>query len=72
MEDACVGKIIGSLGKREVKHMLYVVLAALFCFVGPTYFVALISKAIPQVYAMALGFVCFLIGLFFVLKLVKE
>lgn len=58
--------------RKEVKQMLYAVLAAMLCFVGPTYFAAATSKVIPQTYAMILGFVCFLIGIIFVLKLVKE
>lgn len=65
-------KKVSKFGKREVKQMLYAVLASIFCFVGPTYFVAVISKVLPQIYAVALGFVCFLIGIVFVLKLVKE
>jgi len=52
--------------------MLYAVLAALLCFVGPTYFVAIMSNIIPQLYAMAAGFVSFLIGIFFMYRLVEE
>ncbi len=52
--------------------MLYAVLAALFCFIGPTYFVTVANNLIPNSYALALGFGCFLIGLVLVLKLVKE
>jgi len=42
------------------------------CFIGPTYFVAAISEITSQVYASVVGFVCFLIGIWFVFKLVKE
>ena len=65
-------KTTSIFGKKEVKQMLYAVLAALLCFIGPTYFVAITSKVIPQIYAMALGFVCFLIGVIFVFRLLKE
>jgi CHASE2 domain-containing sensor protein len=58
--------------RKEVKQMLYVVLAALFCFVGPTYFVLVMKELIPQIYAMIFGFVSFLIGIGFILKLVEE
>ncbi|MCK4933376.1 hypothetical protein KAS06_01775 [Candidatus Bathyarchaeota archaeon] len=63
---------IGKLKNEKVKQMLNVVLAAILCFVGPTYFVAIASNIIPQIYAMAAGFVSFLIGIFFVLRFVKE
>jgi len=72
MEDACLVKAISRFARKEVKQMLHVVLAALLCFIGPTYLVAAVSKIIPQIYAMALGFVCFLIGIVLVLRLVKE
>lgn len=65
-------KATSRFGRKEVKQMLYAVLAALLCFVGPTYLVAVTSKVIPLIYAMGLGFVCFLVGLVFVFKLVKE
>ncbi len=63
-------KTINKLGKA--KQVLYAILAALLCFVGPTYFVAVVSKAIPTSYAMTLGFVSFLIGVIFAIKLVEE
>ena len=59
-------------GRKEVKQMLYIVLAALLCFVGPTYFVAAISRVVPQIYSMVMGFLLFLIGIFIILRLVKE
>jgi hypothetical protein len=62
----------GKLGRKEVKQMLYAVLAALLCFVGPTYFVAVLSKVVPLAYAMTIGFISLLVGIVFVLKLVKE
>ncbi len=62
----------GKLGRKEVKQMLYAVLAALLCFVGPTYFAAVLSKVVPLVYAMTLGFISLLVGIVFVLKLVRE
>jgi hypothetical protein len=62
----------GKLGRKEVKQMLYAVLAALLCFVGPTYFAAVLSKVVPLAYAMTLGFISLLVGIVFVLKLVKE
>jgi len=52
--------------------MLYAVMAALLCFIGPTYFVAVISEVIPQMYAMSLGLASLLLGIVFILKLVKE
>jgi hypothetical protein len=62
----------GKLGRKEVKQMLYAVLAALLCFVGPTYFAAVLSKVVPLAYAMTIGFISLIIGIVFVLKLVKE
>ena len=62
----------GKLGRREVRQMLYAVMAALLCFIGPTYFVAVISEVIPQMYAMSLGLASLLLGIVFILKLVKE
>ncbi len=64
-------KAIG-FGRKEVKQMLYIVLAALLCFVGPTYFVAAINRVVPQIYSMVMGFLLFLIGIFIILRLVKE
>ena len=60
------------LKNEGVRRMLYAVLAALLCFAGPTYFVAIMSNIIPQIYAMAAGFVSFLIGIFFMYRLVEE
>ncbi len=65
-------KATSRFGRKEVKQMIYAVVAALFCFIGPTYFAVVMSEIIPQIYAMTLGFVSFLIGLVFVFKLVKE
>jgi hypothetical protein len=62
----------GKLGRKEVKQMLYAVLAALLCFVGPTYFAAVLSKVVPLAYAMTIGVISLLVGIAFVLKLVKE
>lgn len=59
-------------GKNEVRQLMYVVLAALLCFVGPTYFVAVVSKVIPDMYAMALGFASFVVGVILILRLVRE
>jgi hypothetical protein len=59
-------------GRRETKQALYAILAALLCFIGPTYFVAVATEVIPQTYAVALGLISFLIGIAFVFKLVKE
>ena len=59
-------------GRKGVKQMLFTVIAALLCFVGPTYFVAATSEVIPQMYAMFLGLVSFLLGVVLILKLVKE
>jgi hypothetical protein len=72
MEDVCSVKAAGRFGRREVKQTLYAVMAALLCFIGPTYFVAALSEVIPQVYAMSLGLASFLLGIFFILRLVKE
>jgi len=72
MEDICLAKTSSRFVRHEVKQVLYAVLAAILCFVGPTYFVVVISKVIPQIYAIILGFICFLIGIVFVLQLVKE
>lgn len=58
--------------RKEVKQTLYAILAALLCFIGPTYFVAIATKVIPQTYAVALGFVSFLVGIVFIFRLVKE
>lgn len=55
-----------------MKQLMYAVVAALLCFVGPTYFVALLSEVIPQVYSMAIGFLTFLLGIFLIYRLVKE
>lgn len=60
------------LGRKEMKQTLYVILAAVLCFIGPTYFVAASTTVIPQMYAAALGFVSFLIGIVFVFKLVED
>lgn len=60
------------LKNEQTKKTLYVVLAAILCFIGPTYFVAIINNAIPQIYAMTLGLISFLIGLYFVFRLIKE
>jgi hypothetical protein len=62
----------GRFGRKEVKQMIYAVLAALLCFVGPTYFAAVLSKVVPLMYAMILGFVCLLVGIILVLRLVSE
>jgi len=58
--------------KRDVRQMLYVVLAALLCFVGPTYFVAVLGEVIPLIYAVVLGFASFLVGVALIILLVKE
>jgi hypothetical protein len=60
-----------SMGKGT-RQILYAIIAALLCFVGPTYFVAAASRVIPQIYGMTLGLVIFLVGIFFVFKLVEE
>ncbi len=65
-------KATGWFGRKEVKQMAYVVLASLLCFVGPTYFFAALSDVVPQVIAIVLGLLCFLVGIVFVLKLVEE
>jgi hypothetical protein len=72
MEDVCSVKATGKFGRRGVKQALFAVMAALLCFIGPTYFVAAMSKVIPQMYAMSLGLASFLLGIVFILKLVKE
>lgn len=58
--------------RKEVKQMVYIILASLLCFVGPTYFFAALSDVVPQVVAIVLGLLCFLVGIVFVLKLVEE
>lgn len=58
--------------KRDVRQMFYVVLAALLCFVGPTYFVAVLGEVIPLIYAVVLGFASFAIGIALIILLVKE
>ncbi|MCW3981352.1 MAG: hypothetical protein NWF11_07760 [Candidatus Bathyarchaeota archaeon] len=58
--------------KKEVKQIMYAVLAALLCFIGPTYFVAMLSEVIPQIYSMTIGFLTFLLGIFLIFRLVKE
>ncbi len=65
-------KAVGRLGTKEVRQMLYAVLAALLLFVGPTYLITVANNVIPHTYAVIVGFVCFLVGIVFVLKLVKE
>jgi hypothetical protein len=65
-------KATGRFGRKKVKQMLFAVMAALLCFVGPTYFVAAMTKVIPQTYAASIGFASFLIGIVFILKLVEE
>lgn len=58
--------------KRNVRQMFYVVLAALLCFVGPTYFVAVLGEVIPLIYAVVLGFASFVVGVALIVLLVKE
>ncbi len=65
-------KAVGRLGRKEVKQMFYTVLAALLCFIGPTYLITVVNNFVPQTYAVIAGFVCFLVGIVFILKLVKE
>lgn len=65
-------KATSIFGKKEVRQMIYAILAALFCFIGPTYFVATISRVIPQIYAMILGLVSFLIGVVLLFRLLKD
>ena len=67
-----LSKVAGRFSKKEVRQVLYAIFAALFCFVGPTYFVAIASRIISQTYAIALGFVCFLVGIILVFRMVKE
>ncbi|UCH31180.1 MAG: hypothetical protein JSV05_06655 [Candidatus Bathyarchaeota archaeon] len=57
---------------KRFKNIIYVVLAALLCFIGPTYFVAVMSNIISQIYAIVLGLCCFFIGIVFIFKLVEE
>ena len=64
-------KIGGWFGKG-FRQVLLAVLAALLCFVGPTYFVVLLGEVVLQAYAVVLGFVCFLVGVVFVYRLVEE
>ena len=63
---------IGSWFGKGFRQVLFVVLAALLCFVGPTYFVVLLGEVVPLVFALVLGFVCFLVGVVFVFRLVEE
>jgi hypothetical protein len=63
---------VSLFGRKEVRQMLYTILAALFCFFGPTYLVTVMNNVVPQTYAIVLGFGCFLVGIFFAFKLVKE
>jgi hypothetical protein len=72
MRDNCLTKTAGRFGSKEFMKVFYVVLAAVLCFVGPTYFVLVLSKVISEVFAVVLGFVCFLVGLFFVFRLIGE
>lgn len=65
-------KSASNLGRREVRQMLCVVIAALLCFIGPTYLVAVMSRVIPNTLAVVLGFISFLLGVVLVLRLVKE
>lgn len=58
--------------RREIRQTLYIVLAALLCFVGPTYFVAVVSRLIALPFAMIMGFVSFIAGIIVVLFLIKE
>ena len=58
--------------KKQIKHMLYIILAAVLCFIGPTYFVALASQVIPQTLAMLLGLLSFIIGTAFIFRVVRE
>ena len=58
--------------KKRIRHMLYVVLAALLCFIGPTYFVALASRIIPQGIAALLGLLSFIVGTVFILRVVRD
>lgn len=63
---------VDELKSEQTKRMIYTVLAVFLCFVGPTYLVAVIDKVIPQLYAMTLGFISFLIGVFFIFRLEEE
>ena len=60
------------LARNRVRQMIYAVLAALLCFIGPTYLAALLTEFIPSTFAMALGFVSVLLGVFLLLRLVKD
>lgn len=59
-------------GKKEVRQTLYAVLAALLCFIGPTYLVVVMDSIIPLAYALTVGFALFLVGLVLILRLVRE
>lgn len=72
MENACLVKSVSLFKRREVRQMFYTVLAALFCFLGPTYLVVVMNNVISQTYAIVLGFGCFLVGIVFAFKLAKE
>lgn len=65
-------KMRNRFNRREVRQTLYIVLAALLCFVGPTYFVAVVSRIIPLQFAMIMGFISFIAGVIVVLFLIKE
>jgi hypothetical protein len=58
--------------KKRIRHMLYVVLAAILCFIGPTYFVALASEIIPQGIAALLGLLSFIAGTVFILRFIRD
>ncbi|UCD96830.1 MAG: hypothetical protein JSV35_01885 [Candidatus Bathyarchaeota archaeon] len=58
--------------KKRVGRMLYVILAALLCFIGPTYFVALASQIIPQGIAALLGLLSFIAGTVVILRVVRD
>jgi len=72
MENGCLVKTVSFFKRREVRQTFYTVLAALFCFFGPTYLVAVMNNVISQTYAIVLGFGCFLVGIVFAFKLAKE
>jgi hypothetical protein len=72
MEDTCKLKATSRFGRKEVRQTLYAVLAALLCFIGPTYLVVVMDNIIPYTYAMALGFAIFLVGVILIVRLVKE
>ncbi|MGB9134249.1 MAG: hypothetical protein WCC63_01485 [Candidatus Bathyarchaeia archaeon] len=65
-------KATSKLGRKEVRQMLYAVVAVFLCFIGPTYLAAVMSKIIPSTFAMTLGFASFLVGVILILKIVKE